>query len=55
MFDELIAFSKTASKKTYEETAKRLATIVVTGRSKRIYAGMILQRPDTGFCGGCNT
>lgn len=52
MFDELIAFSKTASKKTYEETAKRLATIVVTGRSKRIYAGMILQRPDTSFVEG---
>lgn len=52
MFDELIAFSKIANKKTYEETAKRLATIVVTGRSKRIYAGMILQRPDTSFVEG---
>lgn len=52
MFDELIAFSKIASKKTYEETAKRLAGIVVTGRSKRIYAGLILQRPDTTFIEG---
>lgn len=52
VFDELIAFSKTANKKTYEETAKRLATIVVTGRSKRIYAGLILQRPDTSFVEG---
>lgn len=52
MFDELIAFSKIASKKTYEETAKRLASIVVTGRSKRIYAGLILQRPDTAFIEG---
>ncbi len=52
MFDELIAFSKIAEKKTYEETAKRLATIVVTGRSKRVYAGMILQRPDTTFVEG---
>ena len=52
MFDELIAFSKLASKKTYEETAKRLASIVVTGRSKRIYAGLILQRPDTSFIEG---
>lgn len=52
MFDELIAFSKIASKKNYEETAKRLASIVVTGRSKRIYAGLILQRPDTTFIEG---
>ena len=52
IFDELIAFSKISQKKTYEETTKRLATIVVTGRSKRIYAGMILQRPDTSFVEG---
>lgn len=52
IFDELIAFSKIASKKTYEETARRLASIVVTGRSKRIYAGLILQRPDTVFVEG---
>lgn len=51
-FDELIAFSKIADKKTYEETAKRLSTIVVTGRSKRVYAGLILQRPDTSFVEG---
>lgn len=52
LFDELIAFSKIADKKTYEETAKRLSTIVVTGRSKRVYAGLILQRPDTTFIEG---
>lgn len=52
LFDELIAFAKIAEKKTYEETAKRLSTIVVTGRSKRVYAGMILQRPDTSFIEG---
>lgn len=51
-FDEMIAFAKIADKKTYEETAKRLSTIVVTGRSKRVYAGMILQRPDTNFIEG---
>lgn len=51
-FDEMIAFAKIAEKKTYEETAKRLSTIVVTGRSKRVYAGMILQRPDTNFIEG---
>lgn len=51
-FDEMIAFAKIAEKKTYEETAKRLATIVVTGRSKRVYAGLILQRPDTTFIEG---
>ncbi len=51
-FDELIAFTKLASKKTYEETARRLSSIVVTGRSKRIYAGMILQRPDANFIEG---
>ena len=51
-FDEMIAFAKIAEKKTYEETAKRLATIVVTGRSKRVYAGLILQRPDTQFVEG---
>lgn len=52
LFDEMIAFAKIAEKKTYEETAKRLSTIVVTGRSKRVYAGMILQRPDTSFIEG---
>lgn len=52
LFDEMIAFAKIAEKKTYEETAKRLSTIVVTGRSKRVYAGMILQRPDTNFIEG---
>lgn len=50
--DEMIAFAKIAEKKTYEETTKRLSTIVVTGRSKRVYAGMILQRPDTAFIEG---
>lgn len=52
LFDEMIAFAKIADKKTYEETAKRLSTIVVTGRSKHVYAGMILQRPDTNFIEG---
>lgn len=52
LFDELIAFSKIADKKTYDETAKRLGAIVVTGRSKRIYAGIITQRCDTAFIEG---
>lgn len=52
IFDELIAFSKIADKKTYDETAKRLASIIVMGRSKRVYAGLILQRPDTSFIEG---
>lgn len=52
MFDELIVFSKIADKRTYEETSKRLATIIVAGRSKCIYAGLILQRPDTSFIDG---
>lgn len=52
IFDELIAFAKVSEKKTYEETARRLGAIVVTGRSKRVYAGLILQRPDTSFIEG---
>lgn len=52
LFDELISFYKIANRKTYEETARRLSSIVVTGRSKRIYAGMILQRPDANFIEG---
>ena len=52
VFDELIAFSKIADKKVYEETAKRIASIVVMGRSKRVYVGLILQRPDTSFIEG---
>lgn len=52
LFDELISFYKIANRKTYEETARRLSSIVVTGRSKRIYAGLILQRPDTTFVEG---
>lgn len=52
IFDEMIAFAKIAEKKTYEETERRLSAIVVTGRSKRVYVGMILQRPDTQFIEG---
>ena len=52
VFDEMIAFSKVAEKKTYEETVKRVASIVVMGRSKCVYAGLILQRPDTSFIEG---
>ena len=52
IFDELIAYSKIIDKKSYDETAKRLASIIVMGRSKRIYAGLILQRPDTSFIEG---
>lgn len=52
IFDEMIAFSKIAEKKTYEETIKRIASIVVMGRSKCVYAGLILQRPDTSFIEG---
>ena len=52
VFDELIAFSKIAEKKTYEETARRIASIVVMGRSKRVYAGLILQSPDTAVIEG---
>lgn len=52
IFDELIAFSKIADKKTYEQTSRRLASIVVMGRSKRVYCGLILQRPDTNFIEG---
>lgn len=52
LFDELIAFSKIADKKTYQETSNRLASVIVMGRSKRVYAGLILQRPDTNFIEG---
>lgn len=52
IFDELIAFAKVSEKKTYEETSRRLGTIVVTGRSKRIYAGVIMQRCDVSFIEG---
>lgn len=51
-FDELIAFSKIAERKTYNETVQRLGALIVTGRSKRVYAGLILQRPDTTFVEG---
>lgn len=52
LFDELIAFSKITEKKTFSETAQRLGALIVTGRSKRVYAGLILQRPDTTFVEG---
>lgn len=52
IFDELIAFSKTVDKKIYDETARRLAAITVSGRSKCIYIGLIVQRPDTAFIEG---
>lgn len=52
VFDEVLAFSKIAEKKTYEETSKRLASLVVMGRGKMIFACLILQRPDTSFIEG---
>lgn len=52
LFDEMIAFSKIAEKKTYDEIVRRLGTIVVTGRSKCIYTGIITQRADTAFIEG---
>lgn len=51
-FDELISFSKIASRKTYEETARRLGSIAVTGRSKHMFVSLVLQRPDTTFVEG---
>lgn len=51
-FDELIAYSKIANKKTYEEVSNRLSSIVVQGRQKRVYLGAIMQRPDTDFIDG---
>ncbi len=50
--DELIAFSKIADKQTYDETTRRLSAVVVSGRSKRIYCAMVLQRADTSFIEG---
>ena len=51
-FDELLAYSKITSKKQYEEVSKRISSIVVQGRQKRIFYGAILQRPDTEFIDG---
>ena len=51
-FDELIAYSKIANKKSYEEVSKRLSSIIVQGRQKRVYCGAIMQRPDTTFIDG---
>lgn len=50
--NQLIAFSKIADKKIYEETIRRFGASVVSGRSKRVYCGMVLQRPDTSFVEG---
>ena len=52
LFDERIAFAKIANKRTYEETANRLGAIVVSGRSKRVYCGIITQRADVKFVEG---
>lgn len=51
-FDELLAYSKIANKKTYEEVSNRLSSIVVQGRQKRVYLCAIMQRPDTTFIDG---
>ena len=51
-FDELIAFSKFTDKRNYDETMRRLAAIIVTGRGKRVYGAMLLQRPDTSYIEG---
>ena len=51
-FDEMIVFSKISEKKNYEETMRRLSSIIVSGRSKGVYAAVILQRPDISFIEG---
>lgn len=51
-FDELIAYSKIANKKTYEEVSNRLSSIIVQGRQKKMYISAIMQRCDTNFIDG---
>lgn len=51
-FDEAPAYLKITEKKTSEEVLRRIASMVITGRSKQIFTGIILQRPDAEFLGG---
>lgn len=51
-FDEYISFSQIADAKTYEETKNRLSSIIVMGRGKQVFAGVIFQRADTKYIDG---
>lgn len=50
--DDMIALSLIMEKRLWEETRRRICSIVTTGRSKKIYCGLILQRPDTTYVDG---
>ena len=52
VFDELIAFHKLADKTVLRETMNALASIIVQGRSKQTYVGVICQRIDTKYLDG---
>ncbi len=51
-FDEMIAYKKLASPSNYTTTMKRMAVIIVSGRGKQVYGGIMLQRADVEFIDG---
>lgn len=50
--DDMVALSLTMEKRLYEDTRRAICAIVTTGRSKQVYCGLIMQRPDTAFIDG---
>lgn len=52
VFDELIAYQAIAPKKTVEEVKRRLTSIITMGRSKQVFCGLIMVRPDTAYIDG---
>lgn len=52
VFDEILAFNKIAEKNILKETMDSLASIIVMGRSKQVFVGVIAQRIDTKFLDG---
>lgn len=50
--DELVAYQKITDRNTYNSAAKLIGSIVVMGRGKRVYCGLIMQRPDISYIDG---
>lgn len=50
--DELVAYQKISDRNTYNTATRLIGSIVTMGRGKRVYCGLIMQRPDTSFIDG---
>ncbi len=50
--DELVAYQKISDRNTYNTATRLIGSIVTMGRGKKVYCGLIMQRPDISFIDG---